>query len=61
MKAISQAISQFSSEDISTIEQEKVTLKHRFRNSTDLSDVIITTEDVPGWVVYVYESVILLP
>ena len=53
MKAISQAISQFSSEDISTIEQEE-SYPLNIGDSEiqiELSDVIITTEDIPGWVV----------
>ena len=50
MKSISQAISQFSSEDISTIEQEEsYTLNIEARNKIELNDVI-TTEDVSaGW------------
>ena len=53
MKSISQAISQFSSEDISTIEQEEsYTLNIEGSEiQIELNDVIITTEDVPGWVV----------
>ncbi|MBL6663302.1 MAG: isoleucine--tRNA ligase [Flavobacteriales bacterium] len=53
MKAISQAISQFSSEDISTIEQEKNYPLNVGGSEIqiDLNDVIITTEDIPGWVV----------
>ena len=53
MKSISQAISQFSSEDISTIEQEEsYTLNIGGSEiQIELNDVIITTEDVPGWVV----------
>ena len=53
MKAISQAISQFTSEDISTIEQEE-SYPLNIEGSEiqiDLSDVVITTEDIPGWVV----------
>ena len=53
MKAISQAISQFSSEDISTIEQEE-SYPLNIGDSEiqiELRDVIITTEDIPGWVV----------
>ncbi|MGB1307096.1 MAG: isoleucine--tRNA ligase, partial [Flavobacteriales bacterium] len=53
MKAISQAISQFTSEDISTIEQEE-SFPLNIEGSEiqiDLSDVVITTEDIPGWVV----------
>ena len=53
MKAISQAISQFTSEDISTIEQEE-SYSLNIEGSEiqiDLSDVVITTEDIPGWVV----------
>ena len=52
-KAISQAISQFSSEDISTIEQEE-SYPLNIGDSEiqiELRDVIITTEDIPGWVV----------
>ena len=53
MKAISQAISQFTSEDISTIEQEESYPLNIGGSEIqiDLSDVIITTEDIPGWVV----------
>lgn len=53
MKAISQAISQFTSEDISTIEQEESypLIIGDSEIQIDLSDVIITTEDIPGWVV----------
>ena len=53
MKAISQAISQFTSEDISTIEQEESYPLNIWGSEIqiDLSDVIITTEDIPGWVV----------
>jgi isoleucyl-tRNA synthetase len=53
MKAISQAISQFTSEDISTIEQEESypLIIGDLEIQIDLSDVIITTEDIPGWVV----------
>ncbi|HAP30776.1 MAG TPA: isoleucine--tRNA ligase [Flavobacteriales bacterium] len=53
MKAISQAISQFTSEDISTIEQEESYLLNIEGSEIqiDLSDVVITTEDIPGWVV----------
>ena len=53
MKAISQAISQFTSEDISTIEQEESFLLNIEGSEIqiDLSDVVITTEDIPGWVV----------
>ena len=53
MKAISQAISKFTSEDISTIEQEESYPLDIGGSEIqiDLSDVIITTEDVPGWVV----------
>ena len=53
MKAISQAISQFSSDDINTIEQQGnyfLNLGHS-EIQIALSDVIITTEDIPGWVV----------
>ena len=53
MKAISQAISQFTSEDISSIEQEE-SYPLNIEGSEiqiDLSDVVITTEDIPGWVV----------
>ena len=53
MKAISQAISQFTSEDISTIEEEESYPLDIGGSEIqiDLSDVIITTEDIPGWVV----------
>ena len=53
MKAISQAISQFTSEDISTIEQEKSYPLNigGSKIQIDLNDVVITTEDIPGWVV----------
>jgi isoleucyl-tRNA synthetase len=53
MKAISQAISQFSSEDISTIEQEESYPLNIGDSEIQIepSDVIITTEDIPGWVV----------
>jgi len=53
MKAISQAISQFTSEDISIIEQEEGYPLNIGGSEIqiDLSDVIITTEDIPGWVV----------
>ena len=53
MKAISQAISQFTSKDISTIEQEEGYHLNIGGSEIqiDLSDVIITTEDIPGWVV----------
>ena len=53
MKAISQAISQFTSKDISTIEQEEGYPLNIGGSEIqiDLSDVIITTEDIPGWVV----------
>ncbi|MEC8273298.1 MAG: isoleucine--tRNA ligase [Bacteroidota bacterium] len=53
MKAISQAISKFTSEDISTIEKEESYPLDIGGSEIqiDLSDVIITTEDVPGWVV----------
>jgi isoleucyl-tRNA synthetase len=53
MKAISQAISQLTSEDISTIEQEESYLLNIEGSEIqiDLSDVVITTEDIPGWVV----------
>ena len=53
MKVISQAISQFTSEDISTIEQEESYPLNIGVSEIqiDLSDVIITTEDIPGWVV----------
>ena len=53
MKAISQAISQFTSEDISTIEQEEsypLSIGGS-KIQIDLNDVVITTEDIPGWVV----------
>ncbi len=53
MKAISQAISQFSSEDISIIEQEE-SYHLNIEGSEiqiDLNDVVITTEDIPGWAV----------
>ena len=53
MKAISQAISQFTSEDISTIEQEESYPLNigGSKIQIDLNDVVITTEDIPGWVV----------
>ena len=53
MKAISQAISKFTSEDISTIEEEESYPLDIGGSEIqiDLSDVIITTEDIPGWVV----------
>ena len=53
MKAISQSISQFSPEDISTIEQEESYPLYIGGSEIqiDLSDVIISTEDIPGWVV----------
>jgi len=53
MKAISQAIAQFSSDDINTIEQQgnySLNLGDT-EIQIDLSDVLITTEDIPGWVV----------
>tara|TARA_B100000497_G_scaffold126111_1_gene164118 strand:+ start:573 stop:3929 length:3357 start_codon:yes stop_codon:yes gene_type:complete len=53
MKAISQAIAQFSSNDINTIEQQgnySLNLGDT-EIQIDLSDVLITTEDIPGWVV----------
>ena len=53
MKDISLAISQFNPQDISTIEQEESYLLNIGGSEIqiDLSDVIITTEDIPGWVV----------
>ncbi len=53
MKAISQTISQFTSEDINIIEQEESYPLNIGGSEIqiDLSDVIITTEDIPGWVV----------
>ncbi len=53
MQAISHAISQLTTEDISTIEQEEsYTLDIGDSEiQIDLSDVIITTEDIPGWIV----------
>jgi len=53
MKAISQAISQFSADDIKTIEQNrKYTIKLNSNTvNIDLNDVEISTEDIPGWVV----------
>lgn len=59
MKAISQAISQFTSEDISTIEQEESYPLNIWGSEIqiDLSDVIITTEDIPGWVVTSMNSI----
>lgn len=53
MKAISQAISQFTSEDISTIEQEESYPLNigGSKIQIDLNDVVITTEDISGWVV----------
>ena len=53
MRAISQAISQFSSEDISSIE-EKGNYTLKLENDSiqlELADVEITTEDIPGWAV----------
>jgi isoleucyl-tRNA synthetase len=53
MKAISLAIAQFSSNDINTIEQQgnySLNLGDT-EIQIDLSDVLITTEDIPGWVV----------
>lgn len=53
MRAISQAISQFSSEDISSIE-EKGNYTLQLENDSiqlELIDVEITTEDIPGWAV----------
>ena len=53
IKAISQAISQFTTEDISTIEQVK-SCSIEIGDSEvqiELDDVIITTEDIPGWAV----------
>jgi len=51
MKDISLAISKFSPQDISTIEQNESYLL-KIGNSEikiDTDDVIITTEDIPGW------------
>jgi isoleucyl-tRNA synthetase len=53
MRAISQAISHFNSEDISSIEENgNYTLQ--LENDSiqlELTDVEITTEDIPGWAV----------
>jgi len=53
MKAISQAISQLTTEDISNIEQEEsyFLIIGNSEIQIDLSDVIITAEDIPGWIV----------
>jgi isoleucyl-tRNA synthetase len=53
MKVISQGIAQFSAEDINRIEQEG-NFSLQIEGSSiqlDLGDVLITTEDIPGWVV----------
>ncbi|MDA7794661.1 DUF5915 domain-containing protein, partial [Flavobacteriales bacterium] len=53
MRAISQAISQFNSEDIGSIEQNG-TYTLQIEGSSiqiELADVEISTEDIPGWAV----------